>query len=209
MAIRPLHVAKEQSTETFSDDAADVPTDIDVGAEIRALRKANNLTLKEVAAQAEISVGYLSEIERDMSRVPIGVLRRLCSVFGVSIGWLLGVARNGPEHERNIIVRAADRTRLTFPGIGISEELLSPDLTGPLEVLISTIDPGADSDFYSHEGYEAGLVIEGEFELWIDGLKHTLHTGDSFSFPSTSEHRCVNNSSKPVKVLWIITPPHY
>lgn len=209
MAIRPLRTAQEHGTGKSAEDSREIPLDVEVGAEIRALRKAAGRTLKDVAAKADISVGYLSEIERDITQVPIAVLRRLCGVFDVSIGWLLGVSRTGPDHERNVIVREADRTRLTFPGLGISEELLSPDLTGPLEMLISSLEPGADSDFYSHDGYEAGLVMEGMLELWVDGTKHELHKGDSFSFPSTQQHRCINPTKKITKVLWIVTPPHY
>jgi transcriptional regulator with XRE-family HTH domain len=209
MAIRPLHKAQDLDDGYHVEDSQEIPHDVEVGAEIRALRKANGLTLKEVAAKADISVGYLSEIERDITQVPIAVLRRLCDAFDVSIGWLLGVSRNGPEQERNVIVRAQDRTRMTFPGLGISEELLSPDLTGPLEMLISSFEPGADSDFYSHHGYEAGLVMEGELHLWVDGVEHKLFQGDSFSFPSASIHRGVNPTEKVTKVLWVITPPHY
>lgn len=211
MAIRPLHTALEE-TPAFSDlDGlpAEVPSDIEVGAQVRTLRKAKNLTLVEVAAQAEISVGYLSEIERDITRVPIAVLQKLCQIYGVSIGWLLGVTRSGPEHERNVVLRAENRTRLTFPGLGISEELVTPDVSGPLEVLISTLEPGADSDEYTHDGYEVGLVTEGILDLWVDGTHHVLKKGDSFSFPSTQKHRCANTSQKETKVLWIITPPHY
>ena len=209
MAIRPLHKGKDLADASASADANELPKDVAVGAEIRALRKANSKTLQQVAAEADISVGYLSEIERDLTQVPIAVLQRLCQVFDVSIGWLLGVSRSGPEHERNVILREADRTRLTFPGLGISEELLTPDLGGPLEMLISTLEPGADSNFYSHNGYEAGLVLDGKFELWIDGVAHTLSKGDSFSFPSEQEHRCVNPTKKVSRVLWVITPPHY
>jgi len=208
MAIRPLHTARE----TQGPGSAQPPSttsDVAVGAEIRALRKGNGQTLKAVAAQAGISVGYLSEIERDLTRVPIAVLRRLCDVFGVSIGWLLRASRTGPEHERDVIVRAADRTRLTFPGLGISEELLSPGLDNPLEVLISTIEPGADSGDYSHDGDEAGVVLHGTLDLWIDGTHHRLQTGDSFAFPSTRVHRCANTTTGRARVLWIITPPHY
>jgi transcriptional regulator with XRE-family HTH domain len=186
-----------------------VPHDVAVGAQVRALRKSSGQTLKQVAAQAGISVGYLSEIERDITRVPIAVLRQLCDVFDVSIGWLLGVAGSADAKEGNVVVRAANRTRLVFPGTGISEELLSPDLSGPLEMLISTFEPGADSEDYSHRGHEAGLVIEGSLDLWVNGVHHVLKRGDSFSFASTTTHRCANNTTKPTKVLWVITPPHY
>ena len=109
----------------------------------------------------------------------------------------------------DIIVRAADRTRLEFPGLGITEELLSPDLAGPLEMLISTFEPGADSDDYTHDGDEAGLVIEGVLDLWVNGAHHVLKRGDSFSFPSTRVHRCANTSALTTRVLWVIPPPHY
>lgn len=208
MAIRPLHVAREANPRRVRSEA-DLPADVSVGAEIRSLRKARGLTLKEVAAEAGISLGYLSEIERDLTRVPIAVLRRLCDVFGVSIGWLLGVAKRSPDQDGGVVVRADERTRLTFPGLGISEELLSPDLAGPLEMLISTFEPGADSDDYTHEGHEAGLVIEGVLDLWVDGEHHRLKRGDSFSFASTRVHRCANSTARVARVLWVITPPHY
>lgn len=209
MAIRPLHAAREFRASTSSREVAGASHDVAVGAEIRALRTARGLTLKAVASQADVSVGYLSEIERDITRVPIAVLKRLCDVFGVSIGWLLRASRRGPEHERDVIVRVGDRTRLTFPGLGITEELLSPDLTGPLELLISTIEPGADSDDYSHHGDEAGVVVSGTLDLWIDGVCHRLRPGDSFAFASTTTHRCANTTDSVAKVLWVITPPHY
>ena len=66
------------------------------------------------------------------------------------------------------IVRAGNRRNLTFTGLGITEELLSPNLAGPLEMLISTIHPGADSEFYSHDGDEAGLVVQGTLQLWVE-----------------------------------------
>lgn len=204
MAIRPLHTARDT---TGGDNR--VMDDVAVGSQVRALRKAKGMTLKEVAGLAGISVGHLSEIERDLTRVPIATLRRLCDVFGVSIGWMLGVSQSGPESERGVVVRAADRARLTFPGLGISEELLSPSPNSPLEMLISTFEPGADSDDYSHDGDEAGLVIQGKLDLWVDGIHHVLRVGDSFAFPSTRTHRCANRTTAVTRVLWVITPPHY
>jgi quercetin dioxygenase-like cupin family protein len=75
--------------------------------------------------------------------------------------------------------------------------------------LISTIRPGADSEFYSHDGAEAGLVIQGTLHLWVNERRFELETGDSFAFASTEAHRCANRGDQPVKVLWVITPPHY
>ena len=206
MAIRALHTAREATSPN-----AGGPFDAEalIGGQLRELRRAKGLTLQEVAADAGISVSYLSQIERNVSRLPIGVLKNLSDVLGVHMNWFLQSGAQGPLEERDIVVRAANRRHFSFTGLGITEELLSPNLSGPLEMLISTIHPGADSEFYAHDGAEAGLVMSGTMELWVDDRHFRLGRGDSFSFPSTEHHRCANNGTNPVKVLWVITPPHY
>jgi quercetin dioxygenase-like cupin family protein len=156
-----------------------------------------------------ISVSYLSQIERDVSRLPIGVLKQIADTLGVHMNWFFHQATEGPADERDVIVRATNRRNLTFTGLGITEELLSPNLSGPLEMLISTIHPGADSEFYVHDGAEAGLVMSGTLELWVGERQFRLEQGDSFAFASTEPHRCANLGTEPVKVFWVITPPHY
>ncbi|WP_051631221.1 helix-turn-helix domain-containing protein [Afifella pfennigii] len=179
-----------------------------IGAQIRDLRKAKGMTLQQVAAACDISAGYLSQIERNRSKLPIGVLKRISDCLGVHMNWFFQ-ASEAPAEERDIVVRSSDRRRLTFTGIGIGEELLSPNLRGPLELLMSTIEPGADSGDYSHDGAEAGVVISGTLDLWVGGRFFRLEEGDSFAFASTQVHRCANPGNIPTKVVWVITPPHY
>lgn len=184
-------------------------TEAGVGEQVRELRRAKGMTLQQVAGAAGLSVGYLSQIERNQSRLPIGVLRRISDVLGVHINWFFQRDAGGDAGERDIVVRAARRRRLTFTGLGISEELLTPNLSGPLELLMSTIEPGADSEDYSHDGAEAGLVIAGTLDLWVAKRKFRLEAGDSFAFRSTEVHRCANPGRVPTQVVWVITPPHY
>ncbi|MGA0595883.1 helix-turn-helix domain-containing protein [Enterovirga sp. CN4-39] len=180
-----------------------------IGSQIRALRRIKGLTLQQVAAQARISVGYLSQIERNRSKLPIGVLKRISNVLGVQMSWFFQPETIGPPEERDLIVRAERRRKMSFTGTGIKEELLSPNLDGPLELLLSIIDPGADSDFYSHDSFEAGFVLEGVLDLWIGDKSFRLEAGDSFSFNSNDQHRCANPGTVATKVVWVITPPHY
>ena len=186
-----------------------VKDDVDIGSQIRELRKAKGFTLEHVAHGAGISTSYLSQIERDRSKLPIGVMKRISDVLGVHMNWFFQVQNGGPPEERDVVVRKNHRRTLTFTGLGIVEELLSPNLAGPLEVLLSTIEPGADSGDYSHGGVEAGFVLAGTLDLWVAGKFFRLEEGDSFSFKSTDTHRCANPSKQPTKVVWIITPPHY
>ncbi|MFM2078006.1 MAG: hypothetical protein RJA49_1896 [Actinomycetota bacterium] len=206
MAIRALSSADE-ATSPKGDEHYD--TDAPIGGRIRELRKAQGRTLQDVASAVGISVSYLSQIERDVSRLPIGVLKRISDALGVHMHWFFHEGAEGPADERDLVVRVGNRRNLTFTGLGITEELLSPNLGGPLELLISTIHPGADSEFYAHDGAEAGLVINGTLELWVGERTFELGAGDSFAFTSTEPHRCANRGSEPVKVFWVITPPHY
>jgi transcriptional regulator with XRE-family HTH domain len=181
----------------------------DIGSQIRELRKIKGFTLQQMADQVSVSIGFMSQIERNRSKLPIGLLKKISDVLGVHMNWFFAGNVNGPPEERDFIVRAGNRRRMSFTGTGISEELLSPNLTGPLEMLLSTIDVGADSDFYSHEGAEAGYVLRGSLELWIGKSRFDLEEGDSFSFRSTTSHRCRNTGSIPAQVVWVITPPKY
>lgn len=189
-------------------DRLDPAGETEVGGQIRELRKARGLTLQQVADAAAISIGYLSQIERNQSSLPIGVLKRISDALGVQIGWFFQ-AGAAPSHEKDVVVRAGSRRRFSFTGIGIEEELLSPNLGGPLEMLLSTIEPGADSGDYCHEGAEAGFVMAGRLDLWVGGQFYRLEEGDSFSFRSTEIHRCANSGEVAAKIVWVITPPHY
>ncbi len=211
MAIRAVSASREATTggggDAYAADSYDEQAFI--GGRVRELRKAQGRTLADVAAGVGISVSYLSQIERDVSRLPIAVLKRIADELGVHMNWFFRTGVQGPADERDVIVRASNRRNLTFTGLGITEELLSPNLAGPLELLISTIDAGADSELYSHDGAEAGLVMQGTMQLWVGDRHFELAVGDSFAFPSTEQHRCANRGTTPVKVLWVITPPHY
>ena len=201
----------ERFEQTLSPPAPEqnVDPEMAIGEQLRELRQIKNLTLKEVATTVGISVGYLSQLERNQSRLPIGVLKKISDVLGVHMNWFFQQAADGDPIERDVVVRADKRRKMSFTGLGITEELLSPNLAGPLELLLSTLQPGADSENYSHDGAEAGVVMSGTLELWVSGRHFVLQAGDSFSFKSAEEHRCANTGKVPTQVLWVITPPHY
>ncbi len=209
MAIQALQLPLPDDASAAGSNAPQFDPEAAIGAQLRELRLLKNLTLKDVSEKAGISVGYLSQLERNHSRLPIGVLKKISDALGVHMNWFFQQKDAGDASERDIVVRASNRRSLSFTGLGITEELLSPNLSGPLELLLSTIAPGADSEDYSHDGAEAGLVLAGTLELWVSGRHFTLREGDSFAFKSTEVHRCANPGKVATRVLWVITPPHY
>ena len=180
-----------------------------IGRDIRGLRKARGVTLAEVAEASGLSVGYLSLLERDRATPSIKALHAVSRALGVTISWFFE-ANDVPEAERDLVVRRARRRRLDYSA-GVVDELLSPSLTGALELLSCRFPPGASSgeEPYTHTGEEAGVVIRGRLELWVDSRTVTLEAGDSFGFKSALPHRYRNPGPDEAEVIWAITPPSY
>jgi len=186
-----------------------------LGDEIRQLRKVRGITLQELALATGKSVGFLSQVERNLTRPSVTVLQDISEALSVHIGWFFPEDGAAPADEREHIVRAANRRRLTYSELsdtdylGLHDYLLSANLNGNLALGISRYEPGATTgdDCYSHGGEEAGMVLSGNLELTLDGRVHRLEAGDSFSFDSSLEHRYANpSSSEEAVVIWANTP---
>jgi transcriptional regulator with XRE-family HTH domain len=185
--------------------------DITIGTQIRDLRKARGLTLEDLAARINRSVGYLSQVERDISDVTIPNLKDIAEALGVSVNWFFRGDAIAPEDERGLIVRRSNRRRLEFRGTGVLEELLSPTLTGAFEMVLGTFEPGGDTGEVHavKNGEEAGFVVSGQLALHIYDKKYTIEAGDAFMFPRNIPHKAWNPTDEKTVVLWIIAPPVY
>jgi transcriptional regulator with XRE-family HTH domain len=179
-----------------------------VGADLRALRKARGLTLSELALKVERSVGWLSQVERDLAEPAIADLRRLADALDQPLSLFFG-PNNAPDDERGYVVRWNSRRALGSAGQGLVEQLLSPDLSGSFEIVRSVFDPGAElPEFNLRDTEEAGYLIAGELELWIGDRHFHLKPGDSFRFKG-ERHRWRNPGSEPAIAIWVIAPPVY
>lgn len=180
-----------------------------VGTRMRQLRKAKGLTLQQLSDVTGLSVGYLSQLERDRAVPSIRALNTISRALGVNISWFFPDPETEHSKEATVIVRAARRPSLRFES-GIRDELLCPTLGGALEMLLCTFEPGASSGApYSHDGEQAGYVSEGQLELRIEDDTYLLNAGDSFHFDCTRPHGYANPTEGRTVVVWCVTPPHY
>ncbi|MEH6525187.1 MAG: helix-turn-helix domain-containing protein [Sneathiella sp.] len=196
--------------EPFGEQSnADIPSS--VGAQVRQLRKAQGLTISELAIRISKSNGYISQIERNLSGVSITSLQKIANALGVQINWFFQGQGIAPTEERDIIVRVDNRRVIELDPNGVTEELLSPTLTGQFEMLRTIFAPGASTgeEVRTRPGEEAGVLLSGSLDIWIDGVQFHLSTGDSFSLPIAGQHRCENNGEIDAEVIWIISPPAY
>ncbi|MCB1749611.1 MAG: cupin domain-containing protein [Gammaproteobacteria bacterium] len=184
------------------------PAEFD-GHEVRALRKARRFSLAVLAARTGLSVGYLSQVERNQSTPSVKALSAIARALDVTVGWFFSGGAAGPGEEKGLVVRRDNRRRIIFRD-GFVDYLLSPGLDGALELLISHFKPGATTgEPYTHRGEEAGLVLKGRLEITVGERCVVLEEGDSFTFASTEPHGYRNLDDGETIVVYAITPPSY
>jgi quercetin dioxygenase-like cupin family protein len=173
---------------------AEPTMDVAVGQKIRDLRRIRAMSLETVAVRAGLSPS-------------LRVLATLADVLGVGIAGLFGVRENTGAVPDAVVTRERQRPELNLWRTGISKQLLSPaGSDGRLNLFLVHLEPGGSTgdELYTHDGEEAGLVIEGQMKLTVDAESWTLKCGDSFRFASRRPHR-FSNPSRDTKavVLWV------
>lgn len=179
-----------------------------LGADLRALRKARGLTLSGMADSLGRSVGWLSQVERDLSEPSITDLRHIAALLDVSVSMLFSHAP-APAHETGYVVRKTMRRAIGSDEAGLVEELLSPDLTDDFEMVHSTFEPHSRiGEVVSRPTQEVGYLISGKLDLIIGGQSFTIHPGDSFRIRG-EPFEWINPYDQPAVAIWAIAPPVY
>lgn len=179
-----------------------------LGRDLRVLRRQRGLTLAEVAARIGRSVGWLSQVERALSAPSEQELAALARTLGVTLGSFYGQAPAAPG-EADRIVRKGARRRFGDRVPGLTEELLSPDLTDDFEVIHSTFAAGAArAEPVTRPTQEVGYIVSGTLDITIAGETFRLHPGDSFRIRG-EPFRWANPGHEPCTAVWVIAPPVY
>ncbi|OAB55511.1 hypothetical protein AY599_25775 [Leptolyngbya valderiana BDU 20041] len=193
--------------------AAEVGQESDewVGRQVRDLRKAKRMSLKQLSEASGLSIGLLSQIERGTSSPSLRSLQALSRAVGVSPVWFFNDGKVPPESERDVVVRRGAGRKLELPHKNLTKELATPDLSGALQMLIVNIEPGGSTggDAYWHPGEECGYMLEGEMELWVGERRFHLREGDSFRFKSELPHKSHNPGKTTARIIWVTSPPFY
>ena len=180
-----------------------------VGEDIRSLRKSREMTLQQLAAAVGRSLGWLSQVERGQTTPSVRDLGLIAERLGVTISFFFRSSSRAPE-ERGLILRAADRTPIGSSETGLTEELLSPTLSGSFEMIKSIFAPGASSGGLApaREKEDGGVLISGRLQITIGALNTELAPGDSFQFAG-KPYGWANPYDEPAVVIWVVSPPIY
>ena len=187
------------------------PHHADVGARLRALRIEQGFSVNELAARAGVSVGTVSQVERNKANPSVRILERLRRALSVPLTALLEEDDAVSDPVAGDFVRKATARPLFDVGKhGMQKELLSPHGDHDLKMMIILLPAGAGSDeVLVGEGEKAGLVLEGTVVLNVGDRRAVLRAGDSFQFKSTVPHSVRNESGEMARVLWVMNtlPP--
>lgn len=179
-----------------------------LGARLRDLRRAADLSLVQLADKSGVSVGMISQIERSLSNPSVRTLERLREALGIPLTSLLEGDEGYPaqnEAPPEFVRRAKDRPHFSVGKGGLQKELLSPHGDYDIKFMLISFPPHTKSvDILVGPGEKAGVVLDGEIDLTVSGATERLKAGDSFQFSSELSHRVENTCDEPAQLLWIM-----
>jgi transcriptional regulator with XRE-family HTH domain len=192
-------------TAKTSANGTAVTTDVPVGARVKSLREAMNLSLRDLAERSGVSAPMLSQVERGDTSPTLAVAQKIAAGLDLTLSQLLRL-----DEDRHVVVVRSGRGR-TRRRRGHRVEELTPPLPGQrADVSVHTLAPGsatgAPDDPPVHEpgSRETTVVVEGTAELFIDGQRHELHEGDSVTFDADLPHHFENNGEADARLIAVV-----
>src|SRR3569623_3475217 len=175
-----------------------------LGARIRARRKALGKTMQQVADEAHLTIGFISQIERGLSTPSLSSLYNVAKALDASVDMFVAPA---PPSRHSVVTHAGKRPLLAagsgntrfyeFLERGFPEAKLTACLTHVL--------PGHASELMSHEGEDFIYLVAGHMLYEVDGQSYELAAGDTLHFESHNPHRRTNIGQETAIELWVGT----
>jgi transcriptional regulator with XRE-family HTH domain len=182
-----------------------VTTEGTVGARVKSLREAMDLSLRDLAERSGVSAPMLSQVERGDTSPTLAVAQKIATGLDLTLSQLLRL-----DEEGHVVIVRAGRGR-TRRRRGHRLEELTPPLPGQrADVSVHTLAPGAatgapdDPPVHEPGSRETTVVIDGTADLFIDGERHELHEGDSVTFDADLPHHFENNGETDARLIAVV-----
>ena len=175
---------------------------MDIGSKIKLLRTQKGLTLEELASRSELTKGFLSQLERNLTSPSIDSLNDILEALGTNLAEFFQ-----EDKEEKYLFRDADffvdeRENCTVHWIVPNTQ------KNQMEPILLELPSGGESfEMQPHSGEEFGYVADGTVVLICDGKRSVLHKGETFYLHGRSFHTLKNERKSTARVLWVSTPP--
>ena len=178
---------------------------MDIGSKIRKLRILNGLTQEELADRSELSKGFISQLENDVTSPSISTLEDILQCLGTTVSEFFAADKEPVQ----TVFRDEDYFEKIDEELGNMTEWIIPNAQkNMMEPIRLTLKAGGSTyPDNPHEGEEFGYVLKGEIVLVIGSERHKAKAGESFYYTADKNHYIT--SKKGAEILWVSTPPSF
>jgi transcriptional regulator with XRE-family HTH domain len=177
---------------------------MDIGTKLRQLRQTNGLTLEELASRSELTKGFLSQVERNLTSPSISTLEDILEALGTNLSQFF----SQPEEEQ-IVFGPQDYFVDEQPERTI-EWIVPNAQKNEMEPIRLTLPAKSSSqEMTSHTGEEFGYVLKGAIVLIAGGRHLKVKAGETFYLSGTVSHTIYNPGPHAAQLLWVTTPPMF
>lgn len=179
---------------------------MEIGDKIRRLRVAKQLTQEELANRCELSKGFISQVENDLTSPSIATLIDILEILGTNLPDFFSDTK-----EEKVTYTKDDMFEKDDDDLKYSLMWLIPNAQkNEMEPIMITIKPGGQYiEEEPHEGEEFGYVLAGTIILHLGKKKYKVKKGESFYYKAKVNHFIENTGKSPAKVIWVSTPPSF
>lgn len=179
---------------------------MEIGKKIRRLRIQNSLTQEELAERCELTKGFISQVERDLTSPSIATLMDILEGLGTNLRDFF----NEIEDEKivftkeDVFVSENKDYKYTLKWLipNAQKNLMEP-------ILIELDEGGKTKEDSPHEGEEFGYVLKGSIYVYLGNERYKVRKGQSFYYKANFNHYIANAGKTKASVIWISTPPSF
>ncbi len=165
------------------------------------------MTLKELSEKTDLSISFLSMVERGITSATLVSLNKIANAFNVDLSTFF--IQSGATSS-TIFFHSYDNHIRSISGHYIYSSLSPFNEKFSFDPMMITFLPGQqreDISLITHTGEDFVYVLEGVLTYFLNGQEFTLYPGDGHHGFGNQPHNFANLSNNIVKVLYIISPP--
>lgn len=158
--------------------------------------------MQQVAEEASLTVGFISQIERGISSPSLSSLYNVAKALDASVDMFV----SHPARQQGAATHRGSRP--VFEGTGKSRfyEFLERGFPeAKLNACITHVPPGHASETMSHDGEDFIYLVSGAMHYEVDGIVYELGAGDTLHFDARKPHRGTNVGNETAIELWVGT----
>ena len=177
---------------------------MDIGKKIKELRVLKGLTQEELADRSELSKGFVSQLENDLTSPSIATLIDILQCLGTNIHEFF--AEEQPEQ---IVFKDEDYFEKIDSELNNKIEWIIPTAQkNIMEPIRLTLEAGGETyPDNPHEGEEFGYVLSGRISIHIGNKVITAKKGESFYFTPDKKHYITAQTKS--QIIWVSSPPSF